>query len=91
MSGARRVSFVVRAAQDARGEISGVVERVATGAKEAFTGAEAIGRVIAEMLRGDHEPPRPGAAQVMPSPPAMPVETRSIAPPSTGSVRRARN
>ncbi len=34
----------------ARGRVSGVIERVATGAKEAFTGKEAIGRVIGRML-----------------------------------------
>jgi hypothetical protein len=51
MSGGRRASFVVRAVEDGRGQVSGVVERVATGAKEAFTGVEAIGRVIVGMLQ----------------------------------------
>lgn len=52
MSGIRRASFVVRAIQDEQGDIRGVVERVATGAKEAFTGLEAIGLVIVKMLHG---------------------------------------
>jgi hypothetical protein len=58
MRGGRRASFVVRAVQDRRGRVSGVVERVATGAKEAFTGMETIGAVIARMLeRGDEPAP----------------------------------
>lgn len=47
----RRASFVVRAVEDKQGEVSGVIERVATGAKEAFAGMEAIGRVIVRMLQ----------------------------------------
>jgi hypothetical protein len=31
MNRVKRVSFVVRVVQDARGEVSGVIERVATG------------------------------------------------------------
>jgi hypothetical protein len=50
MSGVKRGSFVVRLVEDSRGEVSGVIEQVATGAKEAFTGLEAIGRVIGQML-----------------------------------------
>lgn len=53
MGRGRRASFVVRTVQDARGEVSGVIERVATGAKEAFTGVQAIGPVIARMLEGE--------------------------------------
>lgn len=45
-----RVSFVVRVVQERPGEVSGVIERVATGAKEPFSGVEAIGPVIARML-----------------------------------------
>ena len=52
MSEVRRASFVVRAVQDEQGDVSGIVERVATGAKEAFTGLEAIGLVIVKMLHG---------------------------------------
>ena len=33
-----------------RGQVSGVIERAATGAKEAFQGVEAVGRVIAGMV-----------------------------------------
>jgi hypothetical protein len=36
MSDGRRASFFIRVVQDRRGQISGVIERVATGAKEAF-------------------------------------------------------
>jgi hypothetical protein len=50
MSGVKRGSFVVRLVEDSRGEVSGVIQQVATGAKEAFTGLEAIGRVIGQML-----------------------------------------
>jgi hypothetical protein len=50
-SGEREIAttFVVRIARDARGGVSGVVERVATGAKQRFEGFDAIGRVIAGM------------------------------------------
>jgi hypothetical protein len=36
---------VARAVQDGHGEVSGIVEREATGTKEAFTGTAAIGPV----------------------------------------------
>jgi hypothetical protein len=63
----RRDSFVVRAVQDRRGRISGVIERVATGAKEAFTDMDTIGVVIARMLKrsgdaGVPSRPRKGSA-----------------------------
>jgi hypothetical protein len=45
-----RASFVLRVIRDRHGRISGVIERVATGAKETFQGVEAIGPVIAGML-----------------------------------------
>jgi hypothetical protein len=61
MSQGRRSSFVVRVAEDRRGQISGVIERVATGAKEAFTDVEAIGRVIMRMLQGERTDPRAGS------------------------------
>lgn len=57
----KRASFVVRVAQDGRGQVSGVVERVATGAKEAFTGEETIGRVILRMLQRERVHPRAGS------------------------------
>jgi hypothetical protein len=44
-----RASFIVRVVRDRRGTGCGVIERVATGAKEAFPGVEAIGPVIARM------------------------------------------
>jgi hypothetical protein len=62
MSGVRRASFVVRAVQDERGDVSGVVERVATGAKEVFCGMEAIGLVIGKMLHEASALPRPGSS-----------------------------
>ena len=58
-----RVSFVVRVVEDAGGQVTGVIERVATGAKETFSGMEAIGRVIAQMLRRADSPPAPGPTQ----------------------------
>lgn len=60
MNRVKRFSFVVRAVQDRNGEISGVIERVATGAKEAFSGVEAIGQVMNRMLLGER-PLRAGA------------------------------
>jgi len=57
MGQGKRASFVVRAVRDRRGRVSGVIERVATGAKEAFTGMEAIGRVITEMLQRERSSP----------------------------------
>jgi hypothetical protein len=53
MNRVKRFSFVVRVVQDRRGEISGVIERVATGAKEPFSGVEAIGQVMVRMLPGE--------------------------------------
>jgi len=56
----RRASFVVRAVEDGSGDVSGVIERVATGAKEAFAGMEAIGRVIVRMLQRERQSRRVG-------------------------------
>ena len=53
---ATRASFVVRVVRDRRGRISGVIERVASGAKEVFEGVEAIGPVIERMV--ERERPR---------------------------------
>ena len=50
MSELRRSSFVVRIVEDERGQLTGVIECVATGAKEAFSGLEAVGGLIAAML-----------------------------------------
>ena len=51
MSRDRRASFVVRVVHAGPGRVSGVIERVATGAKEAFTNVESIGDLIARMLQ----------------------------------------
>jgi hypothetical protein len=60
MTRVTRVSFVVRVVEDACGQVTGVIERVATGAKETFSGMETIGRVIGQMLgRTDAPPPGP--------------------------------
>src|SRR5262245_32654733 len=66
MGRVRRVSFVVRAVEGKRGEVSGVIEQVATGKKEAFTHIEAIGRVIAAMLQDPRTSPR-GARRTAPA------------------------
>jgi hypothetical protein len=58
VSRVRRASFIVRVVRDRRGKVSGVIERVATGAKEAFQDAEAIGPVIERMVQRD-APTRP--------------------------------
>ena len=50
-----RASFVVRVLQRPPDEVRGVIEHVATGAKEAFAGIETIGHVIARMLRAAKE------------------------------------
>ena len=58
MSRGRRVSFVVRVVEDRQGQVGGIVERVATGAKETFSDLEAIGRVLRTLLR-DEQPRLP--------------------------------
>jgi hypothetical protein len=60
---AARASFVIRVVRDRRGAISGVVERVATGAKEAFTGSEAIGPVITRMVESERASTLPAGAR----------------------------
>jgi hypothetical protein len=59
MSRARRASFIVRVVRDRRGKVCGVIERVATGAKEAFQGVEAIGPVVARMVERETAGPLP--------------------------------
>jgi hypothetical protein len=44
------VSFVVRAAADNAGRLTGIVERVRTGEKHRFEGEEALGRIIARLV-----------------------------------------
>ena len=47
------VTFIVRANRDRAGRLRGVVERVRTGAKERFTGADGLGVLIERMLEAD--------------------------------------
>ena len=44
------VTFIVRASRDTRGRLHGIVERVKTGEKERFTGADGLGGLIEKML-----------------------------------------
>jgi hypothetical protein len=47
------ITFIVRASRDRAGRLCGVVERVRTGAKERFSGADGLGIVIERMLDSD--------------------------------------
>jgi hypothetical protein len=51
MAWVRRASFVVRVVQSKVGQVSVVIERVATGAMEAFTDMDAVRRAITRMLQ----------------------------------------
>ena len=51
LSQVKRASFVVRVVEDRHGQLSGVIERAATGAKEPFSGTDVIGQVIQRMFR----------------------------------------
>src|SRR5262249_53796889 len=62
----RRRSFVVRIERRAGGDFTGVIELVATGAKEPFRGIEAIGPLIARMVEAEG-----GAARGPPRPPRV--------------------
>jgi hypothetical protein len=53
----RRSSFIVRVERGPTGDFTGVIERVATGAKEPFRGFEAIGALIARMVEAENPPP----------------------------------
>ena len=44
------IIFIVRASRDARGHLRGTVERVKTGEKARFSGADGLGGVIERML-----------------------------------------
>jgi hypothetical protein len=81
MSRVRRVSFVVRVVQDREGHVNGVIERVATGAKEAFDGMEVIGEVILRMLMREARFPGGCGAGTPGS------EPRAGDPPQGGSTR----
>jgi hypothetical protein len=43
--------FIVRMTQGSDGGLSGIVERVGTGEKWRFTGVEALGPLLARMVR----------------------------------------
>ena len=45
------VTFIVRTAREPDGHLRGTVERVRTGEKQRFTGADGIGGIIERMLR----------------------------------------
>ncbi|MGH7334248.1 MAG: hypothetical protein ACREKS_16195 [Candidatus Rokuibacteriota bacterium] len=49
------VTFIVRIARAPRGQLQGTVERVRTGEKQRFAGADGIGGVIERMLVRDDE------------------------------------
>ena len=87
MSQSTRVSFLVRVSLDQAGEVRGVIERVATGAKEPFTGADAIGPAIARMLPPPPARP-PAGTDALPDtarPPA-PIAEPALRPPQTAAV-----
>ena len=46
------VAFVVRASRDAAGRLTGVVERVSTGEKVRFSGAQDVAEIIDRMVPG---------------------------------------
>lgn len=47
------LTFIVRITRDPGGGLRGTVERVRTGEKERFTGADGIGEVVERMLDDD--------------------------------------
>jgi hypothetical protein len=51
------ITFVVRVRPGERGRVSGIVHRVKTGEKHRFQEADAIGVLIAEMVRHELEGP----------------------------------
>ena len=57
------VTFIVRLVCDHARRVRGTVERVRTGEKRVFTGADGIGEVIEQMLRNDNDRPRRGRAR----------------------------
>ena len=50
-------TFIVRVWRDAASRVTGVVERVATGEKARFQGAQAIAEIIERMMGRQKEPP----------------------------------
>jgi hypothetical protein len=67
MSRILRASFVVRLVEERGGQVSGVIERVATGAKEAFRDLDGVGVVIRGMLEDERAPARAGLESTPPS------------------------
>jgi hypothetical protein len=61
VSRVRRARFVVRVVWDRQGKVSGVIERVATGAKEVFQDVDAIGPVIKRMVQREAVGPSAGS------------------------------
>ena len=57
------VTFIVRLVSDHARRLRGTVERVRTGEKRVFTGADGIGGVIEQMLGNDDDRPRRGRAR----------------------------
>ena len=53
------VTFIVRLVGDHARRVRGTVERVRTGEKRVFTGADGIGGVIEQMLADDADRGRP--------------------------------
>jgi hypothetical protein len=53
-------TFIVRAWRDASGRLTGVVERVTTGEKARFEGAEGLAQFIQRTLAKPKAPPPPG-------------------------------
>ena len=54
-STATTMSFVVRISRRPGGEVTGIVERVATGQKVRFEGCEAVSSIIAQMLEMEEQ------------------------------------
>jgi len=50
---ATTLSFIVRLSVESSGEVTGVVERVATGEKVRFVGYEGVSPVIAKLVAGE--------------------------------------
>ena len=84
MTAVRCASFIVRVVQNARDEVDGVIERVATGGKETFAGIGAIGPVIVKMLLEVHSS-RPAISDTGPG-----SQSRPRTRPRGSSIRKRR-
>ena len=74
MSQQERMTFIVRLTRDECGRVSGIVERVRTGAKEQFHEVEALGVLIARMVE------KPSLAEALRDDDAMPPDDRAGKP-----------